>query len=166
MASCKKAIPLVCRSNKRPPAKAKKSPVGNWLSFFHLGKSQSVSKRKLKRHPSEPNEIKSIALPGDFLPGEKKTVEPPQLSKLFFFLIDSLNYQECLLCQQLVAVKITKLCSDKLCRWPRRHWHAALHQEWGVSHVFAQPGRWVSMNSLDLVLVECRFLTLSQSCNN
>lgn len=51
-------------SSKRPPSKAKKSPVGNWLSFFHLGKSQSVSKRKLKRHPSEPNEIKSIALPG------------------------------------------------------------------------------------------------------
>lgn len=50
--------------SKRPPAKAKKSPVGNWLSFFHLGKSHSVSKRKLKRHPSEPNEIKSIALPG------------------------------------------------------------------------------------------------------
>ncbi len=54
----------LCCSIKRPPAKAKKSPVGNWLSFFHLGKSQSVSKRKLKRHPSEPNEIKSIALPG------------------------------------------------------------------------------------------------------
>ncbi|XP_039986032.1 rho GTPase-activating protein 32 isoform X2 [Xiphias gladius] len=50
--------------SKRPPAKSKKSPVGNWLSFFHLGKSHSVSKRKLKRHPSEPNEIKSIALPG------------------------------------------------------------------------------------------------------
>lgn len=62
------SVALVCSSNKRPPAKAKKSPVGNWLSFFHLGKSQSVSKRKLKRHPSEPNEIKSIALPG----------EPPQ----------------------------------------------------------------------------------------
>lgn len=57
-------IDLPMESNKRPPAKAKKSPVGNWLSFFHLGKSQSVSKRKLKRHPSEPNEIKSIALPG------------------------------------------------------------------------------------------------------
>lgn len=55
---------FLCSSNKRPPAKAKKSPVGNWLSFFHLGKSHSVSKRKLKRHPSEPNEIKSIALPG------------------------------------------------------------------------------------------------------
>uniref|UniRef100_A0A667XFU1 Rho GTPase activating protein 32a n=1 Tax=Myripristis murdjan TaxID=586833 RepID=A0A667XFU1_9TELE len=50
--------------SKRGLAKAKKSPVGNWLSFFHLGKSHSVSKRKLKRHPSEPNEIKSIALPG------------------------------------------------------------------------------------------------------
>lgn len=38
--------------------------MGNWLSFFHLGKSQSVSKRRLKRHPSEPNEIKSMPLPG------------------------------------------------------------------------------------------------------
>uniref|UniRef100_A0A665TKX6 Rho GTPase activating protein 32a n=1 Tax=Echeneis naucrates TaxID=173247 RepID=A0A665TKX6_ECHNA len=57
-------IELPMESGKRPPAKAKKSPVGNWLSFFHLGKSHSVSKRKLKRHPSEPNEIKSIALPG------------------------------------------------------------------------------------------------------
>lgn len=57
-------LSLCCSSSKRPPSKAKKSPVGNWLSFFHLGKSQSVSKRKLKRHPSEPNEIKSIALPG------------------------------------------------------------------------------------------------------
>ncbi|XP_061734062.1 LOW QUALITY PROTEIN: rho GTPase-activating protein 32 [Nerophis ophidion] len=55
-------IPL--ESVKRVPSKTKKSPVGNWLSFFHLGKSNSVSKRKLKRHPSEPNEIKSIALPG------------------------------------------------------------------------------------------------------
>ncbi|XP_069004462.1 rho GTPase-activating protein 32 [Embiotoca jacksoni] len=57
-------LPMESSSNKRPPVKAKKSPVGNWLSFFHLGKSHSVSKRKLKRHPSEPNEIKSIALPG------------------------------------------------------------------------------------------------------
>ncbi|KAM9853590.1 rho GTPase-activating protein 32 [Aulostomus maculatus] len=57
-------IELPMESCKRPPSKAKKSPVGNWLSFFHLGKSHSVSKRKLKRHPSEPNEIKSIALPG------------------------------------------------------------------------------------------------------
>ncbi|KAG7243162.1 hypothetical protein INR49_016537 [Caranx melampygus] len=58
-------IDLPMESGKRPPAKAKKSPVGNWLSFFHLGKSHSVTKRKLKRHPSEPNEIKSIALPGE-----------------------------------------------------------------------------------------------------
>ncbi|XP_067102911.1 rho GTPase-activating protein 32-like [Osmerus mordax] len=50
--------------SKRTQGKGKKSPVGNWLSFFHLGKSSSVTKRKLKRHPSEPNEIKSIALPG------------------------------------------------------------------------------------------------------
>lgn len=60
-----KHVLLLSGSCRRPPAKAKKSPVGNWLSFFHLGKSQSVSKRKLKRHPSEPNEIKSIALPGE-----------------------------------------------------------------------------------------------------
>ncbi|XP_051933397.1 rho GTPase-activating protein 32 isoform X2 [Hippocampus zosterae] len=57
-------IELPLESVKRAPSKAKKSPVGNWLSFFHLGKSHSVSKRKLKRHPSEPNEIKSITLPG------------------------------------------------------------------------------------------------------
>ncbi|XP_028320304.1 rho GTPase-activating protein 32 isoform X2 [Gouania willdenowi] len=57
-------IELPMESVKRPPAKAKKSPVGNWFSFFHLSKSNSMSKRKLKRHPSEPNEIKSIALPG------------------------------------------------------------------------------------------------------
>ncbi|XP_061683620.1 rho GTPase-activating protein 32-like [Syngnathoides biaculeatus] len=57
-------IELPLESVKRVPSKAKKSPVGNWLSFFHLGKSHSVSKRKLKRHPSEPNEMKSIALPG------------------------------------------------------------------------------------------------------
>uniref|UniRef100_A0A1A7Y973 Rho GTPase activating protein 32 n=1 Tax=Iconisemion striatum TaxID=60296 RepID=A0A1A7Y973_9TELE len=57
-------IELPMESCKRPPVKSKKSPVGNWLSFFHLGKSHSVSKRKLKRHPSEPNEIKSLALPG------------------------------------------------------------------------------------------------------
>ncbi|KAK7905178.1 hypothetical protein WMY93_017785 [Mugilogobius chulae] len=57
-------IDLPLDNLKRAPVKSKKSPVGNWLSFFHLGKSHSVSKRKLKRHPSEPNEMKSIALPG------------------------------------------------------------------------------------------------------
>ncbi|CAL1570658.1 unnamed protein product [Knipowitschia caucasica] len=57
-------IDLPIENLKRAPVKSKKSPVGNWLSFFHLGKSHSVSKRKLKRHPSEPNEMKSIALPG------------------------------------------------------------------------------------------------------
>uniref|UniRef100_A0A8D3A5U0 Rho GTPase activating protein 32a n=1 Tax=Scophthalmus maximus TaxID=52904 RepID=A0A8D3A5U0_SCOMX len=64
----------------RPPAKAKKSPVGNWLSFFHLGKSHSLSKRKLKRHPSEPNEIKSIALPGQIT----AAVTWPESSKLLY----------------------------------------------------------------------------------
>ncbi|NWS22061.1 RHG32 protein, partial [Pachyramphus minor] len=43
----------------------KKSPVGSWRSFFNLGKSSSVSKRKLQRNPSEPSEMKAIALAGD-----------------------------------------------------------------------------------------------------
>ncbi|XP_048824582.1 rho GTPase-activating protein 32 isoform X1 [Lagopus muta] len=49
---------------KRPPSKMKKSPVGSWRSFFNLGKSSSVSKRKLQRNPSEPSEMKVIALAG------------------------------------------------------------------------------------------------------
>ncbi|XP_064207120.1 rho GTPase-activating protein 32 isoform X2 [Anguilla rostrata] len=49
---------------KRPPVKAKKSPVGSWRSFFNLGKSSSMSKRKLQRNPSEPNELKAMALSG------------------------------------------------------------------------------------------------------
>ncbi|XP_045080180.1 rho GTPase-activating protein 32-like isoform X4 [Coregonus clupeaformis] len=43
---------------KRPPIKSKKSPVGSWRSFFNLGKSSSMSKRKLHR---EPNELKAMA---------------------------------------------------------------------------------------------------------
>ncbi|XP_028838990.1 rho GTPase-activating protein 32 isoform X3 [Denticeps clupeoides] len=49
---------------KRPPIKSKKSPVGNWRSFFSLGKSSSMSKRKLHRNPSEPSELKAMALAG------------------------------------------------------------------------------------------------------
>ncbi|XP_030638863.1 rho GTPase-activating protein 32 [Chanos chanos] len=49
---------------KRPPMKSKKSPVGSWRSFFNLGKSSSMSKRKLHRNPSEPNELKAMALAG------------------------------------------------------------------------------------------------------
>ncbi|XP_036066628.1 rho GTPase-activating protein 32 isoform X2 [Oryzias melastigma] len=49
---------------KRPPVKSKKSPVGSWRSFFNLGKSSSMSKRKLQRNPSEPNELKAMALAG------------------------------------------------------------------------------------------------------
>lgn len=52
---------------KRPPSKIKKSPVGSWRSFFNLGKSSSVSKRKLQRNPSEPSEMKAIALAGEAL---------------------------------------------------------------------------------------------------
>lgn len=49
---------------KRQPIKSKKSPVGSWRSFFNLGKSSSTSKRKLHRNPSEPNELKAMALGG------------------------------------------------------------------------------------------------------
>uniref|UniRef100_A0A8C5N2X2 Rho GTPase-activating protein 32 n=1 Tax=Gouania willdenowi TaxID=441366 RepID=A0A8C5N2X2_GOUWI len=49
---------------KRPPIKSKKSPVGSWRSFFSLGKSSSMSKRKLQRNPSEPSELKAMALTG------------------------------------------------------------------------------------------------------
>lgn len=49
---------------KRPPNKSKKSPVGSWRSFFNLGKSSSMSKRKLHRNPSEPTELKAMALAG------------------------------------------------------------------------------------------------------
>uniref|UniRef100_A0A3Q2XNJ6 Rho GTPase-activating protein 32 n=1 Tax=Hippocampus comes TaxID=109280 RepID=A0A3Q2XNJ6_HIPCM len=50
---------------KRPPVKSKKSPVGSWRSFFNLGKSSSMSKRKLQRNPSEPSELKAMALAGN-----------------------------------------------------------------------------------------------------
>ncbi|XP_069904431.1 rho GTPase-activating protein 32 isoform X3 [Oryctolagus cuniculus] len=49
---------------KRPQTKMKKSPVGSWRSFFNLGKSSSVSKRKLQRNESEPSEMKAMALKG------------------------------------------------------------------------------------------------------
>ncbi|XP_023412821.2 rho GTPase-activating protein 32 isoform X3 [Loxodonta africana] len=49
---------------KRPQNKMKKSPVGSWRSFFNLGKSSSVSKRKLQRNESEPSEMKAMALKG------------------------------------------------------------------------------------------------------
>ncbi|XP_067307267.1 rho GTPase-activating protein 32 isoform X1 [Pseudorasbora parva] len=49
---------------KKGSTKAKKSPVGNWLSFFNMGKSSTTAKPKLHRHPSEPNEMKTTPLPG------------------------------------------------------------------------------------------------------
>uniref|UniRef100_A0A8C1N997 Rho GTPase-activating protein 32 n=1 Tax=Cyprinus carpio TaxID=7962 RepID=A0A8C1N997_CYPCA len=50
---------------KKGSTKAKKSPVGNWFSFFNMGKSSATAKPKLHRHPSEPNEMKTTPLPGD-----------------------------------------------------------------------------------------------------
>ncbi|XP_055052254.1 rho GTPase-activating protein 32 isoform X1 [Misgurnus anguillicaudatus] len=49
---------------KKGSTKSKKSPVGNWLSFFNMGKSSAPAKPKLQRHPSEPNEMKTTPLPG------------------------------------------------------------------------------------------------------
>ncbi|XP_077064791.1 rho GTPase-activating protein 32 isoform X1 [Siphateles boraxobius] len=49
---------------KKGSTKAKKSPVGNWLSFFNMGKSSATAKPKLHRHPSEPNQMKTTPLPG------------------------------------------------------------------------------------------------------
>ncbi|XP_054989596.1 rho GTPase-activating protein 32 isoform X2 [Sorex araneus] len=49
---------------RRPQNKMKKSPVGSWRSFFNLGKSSSMSKRKLQRNESEPSEMKAMALKG------------------------------------------------------------------------------------------------------
>ncbi|XP_072548263.1 rho GTPase-activating protein 32 isoform X2 [Salminus brasiliensis] len=49
---------------KKAQTKVKKSPVASWRSFFNMGKSSTTAKRKLHRHPSEPNEIKTMALPG------------------------------------------------------------------------------------------------------
>ncbi|KAF3823735.1 hypothetical protein GH733_007203 [Mirounga leonina] len=49
---------------RRPQNKMKKSPVGSWRSFFNLGKSSSVSKRKLQRNESEPSEMKALSLKG------------------------------------------------------------------------------------------------------
>lgn len=54
----------------------KKSPVGSWRSFFNLGKSSSVSKRKLQRNESEPSEMKAMALKG-------QCVTPSLLSALW-----------------------------------------------------------------------------------
>lgn len=58
-------LPPIFIYRKRPPIKSKKSPVGSWRSFFNLGKSSSMSKRKLHRNPSEPNELKAMALAGE-----------------------------------------------------------------------------------------------------
>ncbi|XP_048085348.1 rho GTPase-activating protein 32 [Alosa alosa] len=60
-------------TRQRQPIKSRKSPVGSWRSFFSLGKSSSsssssssstINKRKLRRNPSEPTELKSMALTG------------------------------------------------------------------------------------------------------
>ncbi|XP_068935983.1 rho GTPase-activating protein 32 isoform X2 [Petaurus breviceps papuanus] len=60
---------------KRPPNKMKKSPVGSWRSFFNLGKSSSVSKRKLQRNESEPSEMKAMALKGSRAEGTLRSAK-------------------------------------------------------------------------------------------
>ncbi|XP_017347073.2 rho GTPase-activating protein 32 isoform X2 [Ictalurus punctatus] len=50
---------------KKAQTKVKKSPVASWRSFFSMAKSSTTTKRKLLRHPSEPNNMKtSQALSG------------------------------------------------------------------------------------------------------
>ncbi|KAI5098823.1 rho GTPase-activating protein 32 isoform X1, partial [Silurus meridionalis] len=50
---------------KKAQTKVKKSPVASFRSFFNMAKSSSTGKRKLHRHPSEPNNMKtSQALTG------------------------------------------------------------------------------------------------------
>ncbi|XP_060799788.1 rho GTPase-activating protein 32 isoform X3 [Neoarius graeffei] len=50
---------------KKAQTKVKKSPVASWRSFFNMAKSSTTAKRKLLRHPSEPNNMKtSQALSG------------------------------------------------------------------------------------------------------
>ncbi|NXA14796.1 RHG32 protein, partial [Sapayoa aenigma] len=61
----------------------KKSPVGSWRSFFNLGKSSSVSKRKLQRNPSEPSEMKAIALAGESPPKKPAFQRSDALSASF-----------------------------------------------------------------------------------
>ncbi|TRY87689.1 hypothetical protein DNTS_021036 [Danionella cerebrum] len=56
--------PAALQGKKKGSTKSKKSPVGNWLSFFNMGKSSASAKPKLHRHPSEPNEMKTTPLPG------------------------------------------------------------------------------------------------------
>lgn len=117
---------FLCCSCKRPPAKAKKSPVGNWLSFFHLGKSHSVSKRKLKRHPSEPNEIKSIALPGQITAAG---TEPFSCRTFWSFIFCTVFWIWVYHCLQLNVMNVVKYSLAvmiywescwNICRWKRR----------------------------------------------
>lgn len=59
----------------------KKSPVGSWRSFFNLGKSSSVSKRKLQRNESEPSEMKAMALKGQCPAPALSCAGPGQLAR-------------------------------------------------------------------------------------
>uniref|UniRef100_A0A3P8WB10 Rho GTPase activating protein 32a n=1 Tax=Cynoglossus semilaevis TaxID=244447 RepID=A0A3P8WB10_CYNSE len=108
--------------SKRPPTKVKKSPVGNWISSFLLGKSHSLSKRKLKRHPSEPNEIKSIALPGGR--GDSGTLRSTKseesLTSLRIVEGEPSNYHPLRPC--FTSEAISAVASDDL-RFPRNKEH-------------------------------------------
>lgn len=94
--------------------------MGNWLSFFHLGKSHSVSKRKLKRHPSEPNEMKSIALPG-WITSAATHPEHTDLHVLNWSIYSTVLTVRSVEMFFLVAVCISEIiCAGNICRWKRR----------------------------------------------
>lgn len=60
---------ILCSHRKKAQTKVKKSPVASWRSFFSMAKSSTTTKRKLLRHPSEPNNMKtSQALSGRAFP--------------------------------------------------------------------------------------------------
>lgn len=50
---------ILCSHRKKVQTKVKKSPVASWRSFFSMAKSSTTAKRKLLRHPSEPNNMKT-----------------------------------------------------------------------------------------------------------
>lgn len=54
---------------KKVQTKVKKSPVASWRSFFNMGRSSTTAKRKVLRHTTEPNNMKtSQALAGRVFP--------------------------------------------------------------------------------------------------
>lgn len=78
---------ILCSHRKKAQTRVKKSPVASWRSFFNMAKSSTTAKRKLLRHPSEPNNMKhSQALPGSAHPKHKS-----QFNNYFNTLVGNLR---------------------------------------------------------------------------